>query len=328
MKRRKFVIGIGAALALTNFVRAEQAGRPRVVGVLMGFPRDDPEGRARLDAFVRGLKSLGWNEGANLHAEVRWVGDDAGLYQQYAEELVAIQPDVILAAATPGVAAVQRRTRTIPIVFPNVIDPVGAGLVESLAHPGGNTTGFLLFEYSLSGKWLEVLQELVPGLARVAVMRDPSSAPGIGQFAAIQSFAAASNLELTAIDSRDDQAIEPALAALGREPQSGVIVTVDPSAIRRREMLSATLMRHRLAAVFPFRFFVSAGGLAAYGPDSSDGYARAAAYVDRILKGEHPANLPVQAPTRYRLVINLKTAAALGLTVPPTLLAAADEVIE
>jgi putative ABC transport system substrate-binding protein len=328
MRRRTFLAGIGAAVVSLRDVGAQQADRARKIGVLLNFRRDDPEGQLRLRGFTQALQKLGWTEGTNLHTEIRWPGDDASLYRQYAQELVAIEPDAILAAATPSVAALQRLTHSIPIVFANVIDPVGAGFVASMAHPGGNTTGFTAFEYSISGKWLDLLKEFVPALARVAVVRDPSIASGIGQFAAIQAFASSSGLELTAIDPHEENAIDPAFAALARQPNSGVIVTASSVVVTHRDLLITAPIRYRLPAVYPFPYYTPAGGLVSYGPDALDVHARAAAYIDRILRGERPANLPVQAPTKYQLSINLKTAKSLGIVVPQTLLARADEVIE
>ena len=328
MKRREFVAALGMAAAWPSLAMAQQAGRARVVAILVNFPEGDPEGQARINRFLQALHGLGWTEGLNLRTEIRWPADDASLYRRYAQELVAARPDVFLACGSPSAAALQQATKTIPIVFANVVDPVGAAFVSSMSHPGGNITGFTAFEYTISGKWLEILRELSPGLKRVAVVREPTNASGIGQFAAIQAFASSSGLELTAIDPRDGQAIKPALAALAIEPDGGVIVTASSSSVANRELLIETTLRHRLPAVFPFPFYAAAGGLAAYGPDTVDVHARAATYVDRILRGEKPADLPVQAPTKYYLVVNSRMAKALGLTLPPSLLARADEVIE
>jgi putative tryptophan/tyrosine transport system substrate-binding protein len=330
MRRRDFfgLVG-GAAVARPLFALAQPANRIRKIGILANFAADDPEGQARLKGFTHALEGLGWSEGTNLHTEIRWAGDNAERYSQYARELVRSEPDVILASASPSVAALQQVTHTVPIVFANVIDPVGAGFIASMAHPGGNTTGFTAFEYSISGKWLELLKELAPGLTRVAVIREPSYAAGIGQFAAIQALAlSSSGIELTAIDPRNPDAIEPAIASFAAEPDGGVIVTAGSSAVTHRALLIAAMLRYRLAAVYPFPYYSSAGGLASYGPDSIDVHIRAANYVDRILRGDRAADLPVQAPTRYQLAINLKTAKALGLTVPTSLLARADEVID
>jgi len=294
----------------------------------MNFSSDGPEGQARVTAFVQSLQKLGWNEGGNVRTDVRWAGDEADRYRRYSEELVGQAPDVILASASPSVAALQRITRSVPIVFANVVDPVGAGYVTSLARPGGNTTGFTAFEYSIGGKWLELLKEIVPSVTRVAVIRDPAIAAGIGQFAAIQSAASSSVVELSVIDPRDASEMERALDTFAREPGGGLIVTAAASATTHRELINSLALRHRLPTIHAFRYFVLGGGLVSYGPDTIDVFRHAAIYVDRILKGAKPSELPVQAPTKYELVINLKTAKALGLKMPPTLLATADEVIE
>ena len=330
MGRREFIGLVGTAATVWSLAaRAQQADPIRKLGVLVNFTSDDPEGVRQIQAFSQSLRKLGWIEGDNLQTEVRWAGDDADRYHRYAKELVGSAPDVILASASPSVAALQQVTQSVPIVFANVIDPVGAGFVTSLARPGGNTTGFTAFEYSISSKWLELLNELVPGLKRVAVVREPSIAAGIGQFAAIQTSASSSSgLELTAIDPRDSKQIERALAAFAREPNGGLIVTASSSAATHRDLLLDLALRYRLPAVYPFRYYVASGGLAAYGPDVNDVYARAADYIHRVLKGAKPADLPVQAPTKYELVLNLKTAKALGLSVAPGLLARADDVIE
>jgi ABC-type uncharacterized transport system substrate-binding protein len=298
--------------------------------MLLNFQSQEPEGQARVKAFVQALQKLGWTQSGNVRIEMRWAGDDANRYRQYSEELVALEPNVILASASSGVAALQRVTHTVPIVFANVIDPVGGGFVNSLARPGGNTTGFTAFEYSISGKWLELLKEFAPNLKRVAVVREPSTPAGIGQFAAIQTIASASSagVELSAIDPRDVHEIERAFAAFAHQPNGGVIVTASASSSTHRELIISLSKLHGLPTVYPFRYFTANGGLASYGPDGNDVYARAAAYVDRILKGEKPADLPVQAPIQYELVINLKTAKVLGLGLTPALLARADEVIE
>ena len=296
----------------------------------MNFAAEDVQGAARLQAFSQSLRKTGWIEGENLHAEVRWAGDNAERFHQYARELVGSAPDVILASGSASVSALQQVTRRVPIVFANVVDPVGAGFVASVARPGGNTTGFTAFEYSISGKWLELLKELAPNLTRVVVLREPSIGSGIGQFAAIQTMASASSagVELSVVDPTDASGIERALAAFAREPNGGVILTASTSTAAHRNSIISLANRYRLPTVYAFRYFVVDGGLASYGPDTIDGYRRAAAYVDRILKGEKPADLPVQAPTKYELVINLRTAKAIGLNLPPALLARADEVIE
>ncbi len=301
----------------------------RRVGVLESRAADDPEGKARLAVFRQGLQELGWTDGRNMRIDYRWAAADADRYRTYAAELVALAPDVILASASPSVAALRQTTRTVPIVFVNVIDPIGAGYVASLARPGGNATGFTLFEYSLSGKWLELLKEIAPNLTRIAILRDPALAAGIGQFAAIQAMAPPSfGVELSPIDVRDAGEIERDVAAFARESKGGLIVTGSTGAVAHRELIIMLAARHRLPAVYFFSYFVTSGGLISYGPDAIDQFRRAARYVDRILKGEKAADLPVQAPTKYELTINLKTAKTLGLTVPPSLLARADDVIE
>jgi putative ABC transport system substrate-binding protein len=333
MRRREFV-AVAAGTAGWAFVaRARAAQEPeriRKIGMLLNFQSQDPEGQVRVKAFVQALQKLGWTQSGNVRIEMRWAGDDADRYRRYSEELVALEPDVILASASPSVAALQRITRTVPIVFANVIDPVGGGFVNSLARPGGNTTGFTAFEYSISGKWLELLKEFAPNLKRVAVVREPSLPAGIGQFAAIQTIASASSsgVELSAIDPRDAHGIERAFAAFAHQPNGGVIVTAGSSSSTHRQLIISLSTLHGLPTVYPFRFFTANGGLVSYGPDGNDVYTRVAAYVDRILKGEKPADLPVQAPTKYELVINLKTAKVLGLELTPALLTRADEVIE
>jgi putative tryptophan/tyrosine transport system substrate-binding protein len=327
MRRREFIALVGGAASWPLVARGQQAERAKRIGVLWSFREDDPVRQARLVLFVQALRQSGWTDGGNMRLDMRWAVEDSER-QRCAEELVALAPDVILASASPSVAALQRVTRTIPIVFANVIDPVGAGFVKSLARPGGNTTGFTAFEYSISGKWLELLREIAPRMTRVAVLRDPSFAAGIGQFAAIQSAASSSNIELSTIDTSDAGEIERDLDALAREPNGGVIVTASASAANNRDVIIALASRYRLPNVYPLRYYPASGGLASYGPDANDEFKRAAVYLDRILKGEKPGNLPVQAPTKYDLVINLKTAKAFGLTIPPTLLATADEVIE
>jgi putative ABC transport system substrate-binding protein len=275
--------------------------------------------------FAQGLQELGWIDGGNVRIEYRWGAGDTERYRDYAAELISLAPDVILVSSGSALAAVQKATRTVPIVFVNVSDPVGAGYVASLARPGANTTGFTLFEYSISGKWLELLKQLAPGVTRVAVIRDPSITSGTGQFGAIQAVAPPLGVELTPIDARDASGIEHTIAGFAR---GGLIVTASPSAFLRRDLIIAFAARHRLPAVYPTRVWVANGGLISYGPDEIEQHRRAAGYVDRILKGEKPADLAVQHPTKYELAINLKTAKALGLTMPPSVLARADEVIE
>jgi len=327
MKRREFITLLGGAAAWPLAARAQPPERMRRIGVLMNVEADEPVGQPRIAAFVEGLQQLGWTDGRNVRIDTRWPGGDPDRVRKYAAELVGLAPNVILASASPSVAALQRVTRSVPIVFANVIDPVGAGFVASLARPGGNTTGFSSFEYSISGKWLELLKEIAPNVIRAAVVRDPALAAGIGQFAAIQAMAPPS-FELTLIDMRDPGEIERAITAFARERNGGLIVTASSLAVTYRDLIISLARRYSLPNVYGFRYYPASGGLASYGPDVVDPYRRAAGYVDRILKGEKPADLPVQAPTKYELVINLKTAKALGLTVPESVLARADEVIE
>jgi len=294
----------------------------------MSLAADDKQGQARLAAFLQGLQELGWTDGRNVRIDVRWGTGDAGRNRRHAAELVELAPDVILASGGSIVAPLLQVTSTVPIVFTQTPDPVGAGFVESLARPGGNATGFSIFDYSLGGKWLELLKEVAPRVTRVAVIRDPATPQGIGQFSAIQSLAPSLSLEATPLNARDAGDIERAIAAVDRNPNSGLIVTGSNLAIVHRDLIVTLAARYKLPAVYPLGFFVTGGGLLSYGPEGIDPHRRAAAYVDRILKGEKPADLPVQAPTKYELAINLKTAKTLGLEVPPTLLARADEVIE
>ncbi|MGO9699785.1 MAG: ABC transporter substrate-binding protein [Xanthobacteraceae bacterium] len=330
MRRREFITLLGGtALTAPRVAFAQATDRMRRIGVLMPLAVDDPEAKARLAAFLDRLQQLGWTDGRNVRIDARWPGSDADRFRKYATELVALEPDVILASSTSSVAALQRITRSVPIVFAAVIDPVGAGFVASLARPGGNTTGFSAFEYSLSGKWLELLKEIAPNLTRAAVLRDPALAAGIGQFAVIQAMAPPSlAVELAPIDMHDRDGIERAVTAFAREPNGGLIVTASPLAATYRDLIISLATRFRLPNVYGFRYYPASGGLASYGPDTADEFKRAADYVDRILKGKKPADLPVQSPTKYQLVINLKAAKALGLVVPTALLARADEVIE
>lgn len=299
----------------------------RRIGVLSNLSADDPVGQARLSAFRQALEQLGWIEGRNVRIDTRWYGGDDGRLPGEATELLALDPDVILAATTPVVTALRRVNRTVPIVFNGLIDPVGSGLVESLAHPGGNATGFVSFEYNLAAKWLQLLLEIAPGTTRVGVLRDPAIAAGIGQFAAIQTVAPIS-IELSVINMRDAVEIERAVTAFAGSANSGLIVTANQFGANHPEMVASLAAKLKLPAVYPYRYFPDAGGLLSYGPDMVDQFSRAGGYVDRILKGTKPADLPVQAPTRYEFVINLKAAKALGLTLPPTMLVRADEVIE
>jgi putative ABC transport system substrate-binding protein len=278
--------------------------------------------------FTQALQRLGWTDGRNVRIETRWGAGDADRFRKYAAELVALAPDVIVVSTSVIVAILQQATQTVPIVFVGVIDPVGAGFVATLPRPGGNTTGFALFEFGVSGKWLSLLKEIAPGVTRAAVLRDPSTAAGIGQLGAIQVMAPSLGIELNPLDVRNEAVLEGAIAEFARAPNGGVIVTASPQAQVRREQVTALMARHRLPAVYPFRYFLDAGGLISYGPNQDAGYAPAAGYVDRIFKGEKPADLPVQAPDKYELVINLKSAKALGLAMPPAVLGRADEVIE
>jgi putative tryptophan/tyrosine transport system substrate-binding protein len=329
-KRREFVTLLGgAAAAWPLAARAQQGERMQRIGVLMGVAADDLAAQARLAAFVQGLHQLGWTEGRNVRIDIRWGAGDAERNRRLAAELVALVPDVILTHSTAAIAPTLRETGSIPIVFTIVADPVGAGYVESLARPGGNATGFTIFEYSIGGKWLELIKEIAPATMRVAVIRESTNASGIGQFAAIQGVAPSRSVELRPVDARDPGEIERTITAFAQQgSNSGLIVTGSAPAAVHRKLIIALAARHKLPAIYASRFFVADGGLLSYGPDYVDQLRRAAGYVDRILKGEKPADLPVQAPTKYELVINLKTAKALGLEVPPTLLARADEVIE
>jgi putative tryptophan/tyrosine transport system substrate-binding protein len=327
-KRREFITLLGGAAATWPLAaRAQQRERMRSVGVLLNLAADDPMGQARVAAFVQGLEAAGWSDGRNVRIDTRWAAADPGNYRKYAAELIALGPDVILAATTAAVVQLQQASRTVPIVFVGAIDPVGSGLITSMARPGGNVTGFVIFEYALAAKWLELLKEIAPGVKRAAVLRDATVASGIGQFAAIQA-AGSVGMELSAIDLRNAGEIERAIADFAQRPNGGLIVTASQFGTNHPGPLAALAARHRLPAVYNDRLFVTAGGLISYGADYLDQCRRAAGHVDRILKGEKPADLPVQAPTKYELVINLKTAKALGLEVPPTLLARADEVIE
>jgi putative ABC transport system substrate-binding protein len=328
MRRREFITLLGGAAAWPVVARAQQPERMRRIGVLMNRNAEDQDEQARLTAFLQGLQERGWSDGRNVRIDVRWSAADPERRRRYAAELVALAPDVIFADTSTVVAALQQATQIVPIVFAGVIDPVGAGFVASLARPGGNTTGFASLDYGTSGKWLQLLKEIAPGVTRAAVLRDPTFAAGIGQLAAIQAVAPALGVELTPLGARDAGEIERAFAAFPPGPNAGLIVTAGPATGTHRDMIIALAARQRLPAVYPFRYHVVSGALISYGPDSVYGFRPAAGYVDRILKGEKPADLPVQAPTKYELVINLKTAKALGLDVPPMLLARADEVIE
>ncbi len=329
MRRREFMTLIGgAAVAWPLAARAQQPERMRRIGMLMPAAADDPEFQTRIGAFLQGLQQLGWTIGRNVRIETRWAGVNADAIRRHAAELVAVAPDVILAHGSSTVGPLLQATRTVPIVFPVVADPVGAGFVDSLARPGGNATGFLSYEYSLSGKWLELLKQIAPSVTRVAVLRDPATPTGVALFGVIQAAAPSLRVEVNPVNVRDAGAIERAVAAFARSPNGGLIVPASGLAQLHRDLIVTLAARHKLPAVYYERFFVAAGGLVSYGSDYLDQYRRAAGYVDRILKGEKPADLPVQAPTRYETVLNLKTAKALGLDVPATVLARADEVIE
>ena len=329
MRRRDFILLLGGAVAWPLAARAQQAERMRRIGVLTAAtPADDPDGQARLAAFLQVLQQLGWTDGRNLRIDYRWGLGDANNIRRYAAELAALAPDVILSVGTASMGPLLQATRTVPIVFVSVADPVGAGFVDSLARPGGNATGFIQFEYSLSGKWLELLKQIAPGVTRAAVFRDPAITSGIGQFAVIQSVAPSLGVEVSPINVRDAGEIERTVAAFARSPNGGLIVTSGAGSVLHRELIIALAARYKLPAVYYRRYFVTSGGLISYGFDLVDQYSHAAGYVDRILKGEKPADLPVQAPTKYELVINLKTAKALGLALPATVLARADAVIE
>ena len=330
MTRRELIalLGSTAALSWPQSARPQSPERVRRVGVLLPAAADDLEYQARLEALVEGLARLGWISGHNLRIDVRWAIGDTEHFGREAEKLLGAEPDVIVASSSLAVAALQKATRTVPIVFGAVVDPVGSGFVASWARPGGNITGFTNFEYALSGKWLELLKELAPGTTQAAVLRDVVSPAEIGMFAAIQSAAPSIGLELNPIGMREAGEIERGILAFGPGSNKGLIVLGSALANVHRELIITLAARHRLPAVYSDRLFVASGGLISYGPERIDQFRRAATYVDRILKGEKPADLPVQAPTKYELVINLKTARALGIDVPPQLLARADEVIE
>jgi ABC-type uncharacterized transport system substrate-binding protein len=328
VKRREFIAGLGGAAAWPMAVRAQQPERMRRIGVLLNITINDPESQTRLAAFAQGLQSLGWIIGQNVRVDYRWGNGSADALIKYAAELLALAPDVILAQSTAAVAPLLRLTRTVPIVFTAVADPVAAGYVQTLARPGGNATGFTGFEYAFAGKWLELLKEIAPAVKRVAVLREAGSVTGPAQFGAIQAVAPRLGVELRAVDTHDVEEIERNIMAFAQDSNGGIIVTGSPAATIHREAIIAMAARHRLPGIYYIRSFVATGGLISYGPSFVDQFRRAAGYIDRILKGEKPADLPVQAPTKYELVINLKTVKALGLELPPLLLARADEVIE
>jgi putative ABC transport system substrate-binding protein len=329
VNRREFITLVGgAAVAWPIVARAQQPGGMRRIGVLMNSAADDPESQVRLAAFVQELQRLGWIIDRNVQIEARWSAADVSTLRRHAAELPALAPDAILAGVGGTVAPLLQATRTVPIVFAQSIDPVGTGFVASLARPGGNVTGFTQFEYSLAGKWPELLKEVAPQVTRAAILREPSTPAGIGQWAVVQAAAQSFGMELSPVAVREAGEMERGISEFARGLNGGLIVVVGASASNHRQLIIAQAARHRLPAVYPSRDFVIGGGLISYGPDVVGQYRRAAGYVDRILKGEKPAELPVQAPTKYELVINLKTAKALGIELPPTLLARADEVIE
>ena len=333
MRRREFILALAGAAATPSLLLplaagAQQGEQVRRIGVLMNVAADDPEAPARVGAFSQGLAELGWTIGRNVRIDYRWYAGSADAARKYAAELLALAPDVVLASGTLGVTAIQQVTRPVPIVFTLVADPVGAGFVNSLARPGGNTTGFMLFEYSLSAKWLELLKEIAPRMTRAAVLRDQTNPAGIAQFGAIQALAPSLGVQVSPINVRNANEIESGIATFARTPNGGLIITGSAAATVHRNLITKLAAQYKLPAIYSNRLSVAEGALISYGPDRVDQYRRAASYVDRILKGEKPADLPVQAPTKYELVVNLKTARALGLDVPPTLLARADEVIE
>jgi putative tryptophan/tyrosine transport system substrate-binding protein len=328
MKRREFITLLGGAAAWPLAARAQQGNRVRSIGILLPAAADDSRLQAWVGAFLQGLALLGWTIGRNVRIDTRWAGANAAEIRRHAAELVALAPDVILAQGASAVGPLLQATRTVPIVFPVVVDPVGAGFVDSLARPGGNATGFMSFEFSLGGKWLDLLKQIAPGATRVAVLQDSTLPAGLGQLGAIQTAAPSFGVELRPVDVRDAGEIERAVTAFARSSNGGLIVTASGLANVHRDLIIALAARHKLPAVYYERFFVAAGGLISYGPDYIDQYRQAAGYVDRILKGEKPADLPVQAPTKYELVVNLKAAKALALEIPSSVLARADEVIE
>src|SRR6266403_271418 len=328
MKRRDFIAFLGGvAAAWPVAVRAQQPERVRQIAMLNALGSDDPEAQARIAVFKQSLQQLEWVVGQNLKIEIRQIGADVDRLRSNAVELVALAPDVIVTIGSVAIAPLQQTTRTIPIVFVNASDPVGAGFVQSMAHPGGNITGFSNFEYSMSGKWAELLKQIAPNVTRALVVRDPTSAAGIGQFAAIRSVAQSLGVELTPVNVRDTDEIERNVAAFARSGNGGMIITSGGTGFRRG-LIIGLASRHKLPSVYPYRYYAVDGGLVTYGPNTLDPIRRAAGYVDRILKGEKPADMPVQAPTKYELIINLRTAKTLGLTIPQSLLATADEVIE
>jgi putative ABC transport system substrate-binding protein len=328
LNRREFVTLLSGVAAWPLVAHGQQPERMRRIGVLMNRASDNPEGQDRLAAFHQGLQELGWGVGRNVRIDTRWSEDNADRSAKYAAELIALAPDIILASGTLAVTALQRISRTLPIVFATVADPVGAGFVDSLARPGGNATGFMVYEYSLAAKWLELLKEIAPSVTRVAIIRNADNPAGLAAFAALQNAAQSLGVEVSPVNVRDPREIERSVAAFSLSPNGGLIVTQTATATLYRDLIIAVAARQKLPAVYGNRYDVTAGGLISYAPDLVDQFRQATGYVDRVLKGEKPAELPVQTPTKYQLMINLKTARTLGLTVPDTLLARADEVIE
>jgi putative tryptophan/tyrosine transport system substrate-binding protein len=328
LHRREFITLLGSAAAVWPLAaRAQQTERMRRIGVLFGAA-DDHDGRARFAAFRQALQELGWADGQNVRIDIRWGAGVADVSRKHAAELASLAPDVMLATGTASLEPLLQATRAVPMVFTNVVDPVGAGYVTTLARPGGNVTGFLMFEFGISGKWLELLKQIAPGVTQAAIIRDPAITAGVGQFAIIQAAAPSVGVEVSAVNVRDATEMERAITAFARSPNGGLITTSSALTVTHRKLIIALAARHKLPAVYYRRVFVADGGLISYGPDIIDAFRRAAGYVDRILKGEKPADLPVQAPTRYETVVNLKTAKALGLEVPASVLARADEVNE
>lgn len=332
MKRRDFFSLIGGAAASTalspTMATAQQPGPTRRIGIILGLAESDPQGQARIGALLNALQQLGWSDGRNLQIIRRYTEGDPERARTHAGELVALAPDLIVTSGASTLGTAQPAIRTVPIAFVGAADPVGAGFVDSLARPGGNVTGFISYEYSMSGKWLELLKEIAPRVKRVGVLRDPAISAGTGQLGSIQTAAPSFGVELSPINVRDAVEIERAVTGFARSGDGGLIVTTSAAVLAHRDVIIALAAKHKLPAVYYARFYVANGGLTSYGPDYVDQYRRAADYVDRILRGEKPADLPVQAPTKYELAINLNTAKALGLAVPPSLLARADEVIE
>jgi putative tryptophan/tyrosine transport system substrate-binding protein len=328
LRRREFILALGGAAAWPLAARAQQRERMRRVGVLMHLAADDPEGQSRVAAFLQGLQEAGWAVGRNVNIDVRWAAGEADRYRRYAMEIVALTPDVILTSAPPSIRAMQQATRTVPIVFVLVPDAVGTGIVDSLSRPGGNTTGFTSTELGMPVKWLELLKEIAPKMTRAAVLRDAADATAIGQFGAVKGAAPSFGVEISPIGVANAEEIERGITAFAREPNGGLIVLPVPTTVIHRTLIIKLAAQHRLPAVYNSRFWIAEGGLVSYGPDVLDQYRRTAGYVDRILRGTKPADLPVQQPVKFELVINLKIAKALGLDIPATVLARADEVIE